>query len=157
MKINPYTVTVILIAVAAILTAVTAAVRTVDVNTLPPEIQPVWQVIVYIFATSAATPLFTFIANIYGYVTNKLEAPSSTRDSIQYQANLVLATYVKLDGYIKGISLFALSAFQGTPYANYAVYIAGAAAFVLDIGVRTIKKLASPATASAPVPAPTQP
>ncbi len=143
-KINPYTVTIVLIVMAAVLTGVAATVKQVDINTLDSNVQQFWKVLVYIFTTSAVTPLFTFIANIYGYFTNKLEAPSSTRNEIQYQANLVLVTYLKLDGYIKGISLFAIAAFQGTPYADYAVYIAGAAAFVFDIVIRTVKKLASP-------------
>jgi len=149
-KVNPYSVIIVLIVLAAVLAAISTAVKSIDVNTLDPAIQPYWQVIVYVFTTSAVTPLFTLVANIYGYVTNKLEEPSATRDSIEYQANLVLATYLKLDGYIKGISLLAITAFQGTPYANYAVYVAGAAAFILDIAVRTVKNLAQPA-ASAPV------
>lgn len=155
-KINPYSVLIALIVLAAVLTAISATVQTIDVNTVDPAIQPAWKALVFVFTTSAVTPLFTLVANLYGYVTNKLEAPSDQRDGIQYQANLVLATYLKIDGYTKGISAFVIALTVGTPMAPYAVYAAGAAAFVLDIAVRTVKKLAKPSTPVAP-PAGSQP
>jgi len=143
-KINPYTVTVILIVVAAVLTAIAGAIQVVDITTLPPEIQPYWTAIVYVFTTSAATPLFAFLTNVFGYFENKYQTPSAMRDSVQYEANQVVATYLRFEGYLKGFTIFAMAAFQGTPYQNYAVYIAGSAAFIFDAGRRTLLKLAKP-------------
>ena len=155
-KINPYTVTVILIVIAGVLTAIAGIIQTVDIKTLPPEIQPAWTTIVYVFTTSAAAPLFTVITNIFGFYENKYQAPANVRDNIQYEANQMVATYLRFEAYIKGITIMVMATFQGTPYANYAVYVAGSAGFIIDAVRRTLMKLAKPAPTS-PAPAATPP
>jgi len=133
MKLTLTTAIVILLVAFAVLTGVQVAVQSVDVESIPAEYKQVWLGVIYIFSTSAVTPLWVFVRNIYGYLTNYYGAKPSERANIQYEANQLSATWLQYEGYIKGLTILMIALFTGTQLAPYAVYIAGASAFVLDL------------------------
>lgn len=141
MKFNIYAAIVAVLVLGGVLGAVSLGMQTVDPKTLPPEIQPFWFGIVFIFTTSAATPIFAGITNIYGYWKNKYGAPANVRSSVEYEANQFYGTYLRLEGYIKGVNLFVVALTMNTPLAVYAAYISGSAAFILDVVRRTLEGL----------------
>lgn len=157
MKFNVSTAILVVLVLGAVLGAIAMAIQAIDPKTIPSELQPVWTVIVFVFTTSAATPLFTGLRNIYGYWNNKYGVPSNVRDSVQYEANQFVATYVRLEGYIKGINLFLVSLTQNTPLAIYTAYISGSAAFILDVIIRTAQGLAKPSNGTAAQTVPVNP
>jgi len=141
MEINTPKATAILLIVCAVLTGISAAIRTVDVTQIPAELQPIWLLIVYIFTTSAAAPLFTFLRNFYGYMENKYETKPEERSTIHYEASQLWGTWLKYEGYIKAFNIFIVAFTQGTPIEPYAVYIAGTLAFVVDLIRKSISDL----------------
>lgn len=141
MKFNIYAAILAVLVLAAVLGAIATTMQNVDPNTLAPEIRPYWTAIVFVFTTSAATPIFVGITNIYGYWKNKYGAPANVRSSVQYEANQFYGTYLRLEGYIKGVNLFVVALTMNTPLAVYAAYISGSAAFILDVVKRTLDDL----------------
>jgi hypothetical protein len=109
MKINAYTAAVILLVVFGALTGISLAIKTVDVSTIPVEMQGVWQGIVYIFTTSSVAPLFVFIRNVYGYYINKAQLKPEERNLLQYEANRLAATWLTYECYIKGIMIMVVA------------------------------------------------
>ena len=140
--VNIYSATVILLVAFGVLTGIKAAVDTVDPTLLSPEVQTIWAGISYIFLTSAAAPLFTFIRNIYGFAENKLGADSETRGQINYEANQLWGTWIRYEGYIKGFAILVLAFTQGTQLEPYAVYIAGTLALVIDLIRKSLSDIA---------------
>jgi len=133
---------IVLLVVFAVLSGIQAAVQSVDPETVLPEWQPLWRGIVYFFATSAATPLFTFIRNIYGYLENWFETDPEKRHQLHYEAGKLAATWAQYEALIKGYSIAIIAFTIGTPMEPYAVYIAGAAALVTDLITKAITDLA---------------
>jgi len=148
MKLNYYTAIVILLVVGAAISSVTLAVKTVNVSDLPPELQYIWQGLIYVLQTSAIAPLFTIIRNIYGYFINKYQGKPNT--NIEYDANMMLSTWLTYEEYIKGAGVFSVIALQNTPWSQYAVYIAGAAAFIIDLVRKSLYDIAHPTTPTPP-------
>jgi hypothetical protein len=72
LKLNLASAIVILLVAFAVLSGIQAAVQTVDPATLPKEWQPIQQGVIYVFTTSAASILFTFIRNILGYAEHRI-------------------------------------------------------------------------------------
>ena len=144
MKINAYTAAVILLVVFGVLTGISVAIKTVDVSTLPVEMQGVWQGIVYVFTTSSVAPLFVFIRNIYGFYVNKYQLKPEQRTSLEYEANRLAATWIVYEGYIKALAVMFMAFTQGTPLEPYAVYIAGSSAFIVDLIRKSLFDIAKP-------------
>lgn len=133
MKLNAYSATVILLVAFGVLTGISAIAKTVDISTIPVEMQGVWQGIIYIFTTSSVAPLFVFIRNIYGFYVNKYQLSPLQRESLEYEANRLAATWLIYEGYIKAFTILVTAFTQGTPLEPYAVYIAGTASFIVDL------------------------
>jgi len=133
---------VLLLVAFAVLTGIKFAVDTVDPSTIPSELRPIWDGVSYIFLTSAATPLFTFVRNIYGYAENYLGAKPEDRALIQYEANLLWQTWLKYEQYIKGFTILTILLTRGTPLEPYAVYIAGSISFAVDLIRKSLADLA---------------
>ena len=149
MKLNIYTAIVVVLVAFAVLTGIQYAVQTVDASTIAPEWQTTWQAIVYIFTTSAATPLFTFLRNMLGYAENWFEANPDERNAMHYEAGKLGATWTKFQVYIMGFTAAIQALTIGTPLQQHAVYIAGAIGIVADLVLKAINDLkASPATPS---------
>lgn len=142
MKLKYYQAIIVLLVAFAVLSGIQLAVQSIDPETVSPEWQPLWRGIVYLFATSAATPLFTFIRNIYGYIENWFEAEPGERKELQYEAGKLAATWAKYEALIKGYSAAIIAFTIGTPMEPYAIYIAGAASLVTDLITKAIKDLA---------------
>jgi hypothetical protein len=130
---------VILLVAFAVLSGIQAYVQSVDITSIPQEWQPLWQGISYVFTTSAATILFTFIRNILGYAENWFEANPAQRSQIKYEAGKLAATWAKYELYLKGYTAAILALTADTPYNQYAVYIAGAAGLLTDLITKAIK------------------
>jgi len=141
MKINTTTAIVILLVAFAVLTGIKATVDKVDATQIPQELQIVWRGIVYVFTTSAIAPLFAFVRNIYGYLENKYETDPAKRSQMNYEASQLWGTWLRYEGYIKAISIAAIALTEGTQLAPYAVYLAGALAFVVDLIRKSISDL----------------
>jgi len=133
---------VVLLVVFGALSGISVAIKTVDISTIPVEWQGVWQGIVYIFTTSAAAPLFTFIRNVYGFYVNKYQLKPEQRSSLQYEANRLASTWLTYEGYIKAFTILVIAFTQGTPLEPYAVYIAGTLAFVTDLIRKSLSDIA---------------
>lgn len=149
MKLNIYMAIVVIIVAFAVLSGIQYAVQTVDASTIPPEWQTVWQGIAYIFTTSAATPLFTFLRNLLGYAENWFEANPDEREKMHYEAGKLGATWAKFQVYIMGFTAAIQALTIGTPLQPHAVFIAGAIGIVVDLIVKAIKDL-QPSKASPP-------
>jgi len=132
---------VILLVAFAVLSGIQAAVQSVDPGTIPQEWQTLWQGIVYIFTTSRATILFIFIRNILGYAENWFDARPEERGQLKYEARKLGATWAKYEVYLKGYTAAILALTAGTPYNQYAVYIAGAAGLITDLITKAIKDI----------------
>ena len=152
MKLNAYTAAVILLVVFGVLTGISAAIKTVDVSAIPAEFQGIWQGIVYVFSTSSVAPLFVFVRNIYGYYVNKAQLKPAQRSCLEYEGNRLVATWLTYEGYIKGFSVMALAFTQGTPLEPYAIYIAGAAAFIVDLIRKSLFDIAKGLPQTTPSP-----
>jgi len=137
-----YQAIIILLVAFAVLSGIQAAVQAVDISTLPPEWQPLWQGISYVFTTSAATVLFTFIRNILGFAENYFEADKNKRTLLHYEAGKLAATWMKYEVYLKGYTAAIQALTTGTPYYQHAVYIAGAIGLLTDLITKAIKDLA---------------
>jgi len=140
-NINSPRATVILLVAFAVLSGISAAIRMVDVAQLPQELQTVWQGLSYVFLTSAAAPLFVFIRNIYGYWENKVGTDPEKRAQVKYEASQLWSTWLKYEGYMKAISVFIIAFTDGTKLAPYAVYIAGAITFIVDLIRKSLSDL----------------
>lgn len=138
-----YQAIVIVLVALAVLSGIQAAVQTVDPATLPAEWQPLWNGVIYVFATSAAATLFIFLRNILGFAENWFESEPDERQQLDYEAGKLGATWVKYETLIKGYTAALMALTMGTPYAAYAVYIAGACALVTDLITKAIKSLAT--------------
>jgi hypothetical protein len=136
-----YTALAILLIVAGVLSVVTAYVKTVDPATIPGELQPAYEVILYVFATSAAAPLFTIIANLYGYLKVYYKTKPEERAQLHYEFDKLAATWLTYERDIKGIGVFITVATTGTPYEKYAVWAAGGLAFILETILSVFTKL----------------
>lgn len=141
MKINIYAAIVVIIVAFAVLSGIQYAVQTVNPSTIPAEWQTTWLGIVYIFTTSAATPLFTFLRNILGYAENWFEANPNERAKMQYEASKLGATWAKFQVYITGFTAAIQALTVGTPLQQHAVYIAGAIGIIIDLIVKAINDL----------------
>lgn len=128
-----YQAIVLLIVTLGVLSGVSLAVSSVDVETISPEMRPVWEGIVYIFTTSAATPAWVFIRNVYGYAKTKWGSKPEDRIQIEYEAHQFTKTYLEYEGYIKGYMVLAKVFTLGTPLEGYAVMLAGAFSFITDL------------------------
>jgi len=133
---------VILFVAFAVLSGIQIAIQTVDVTTLPEEYLWFYNAIAYVFTTSAATMLFTFARNIFGYVENYLESTPTQRQMLNYEAGQLGATWAKYQAMIMSFTV-AIQAFSvGTPYEIAAVYIAGAIAFIIDLITKKLADIA---------------
>ena len=142
LKVNLSRAIVVLLVAFAVLSGIQATIQTVDPATFPAEWQPLWQGVSYIFTTSAACVLFTFIRNILGYVENWFEASPTERSALKYEAGKLGATWMKYEVYLKGYTAAILALTSGTPYQQHAVYIAGALGLITDLVTKAIKDLA---------------
>lgn len=152
MKINAYTAAVILLVVFGVLTGISLAIKTIDVSTLPVEFQGVWQGIVYVFTTSSVAPLFVFLRNVYGFYVNKYQLKPEQRTNLEYEANRLAATWLVYEGYIKAFAVMVLAFTQGTPLEPYAIYIAGSAAFIVDLIRKSLFDIAKTVPVTMPSP-----
>lgn len=134
-----YQAAVILLVAFAILTGIQTAVKTVDVSGMPDELQLVWDGVLYIFATSALTPLWVFIRNIYGYYENW----ANQKGEIEYEAKQFWATWLKYEEYVKALAALVIGLTMGTPLQPYAVYIAGGLAFLVDVIRKSLSDIAA--------------
>jgi len=134
-----YQAIIILFVALAVLTGIQTAVSTVDIATLPTEIQPLWQGIVYVFTTSKAVALFTILRNLLGYAYTYLE--TKDKSEISYEAEKLCATWLRFEVYIKGFTTGITALTVGTPYEQYAIYIASSFALLVDIIRSTLTKL----------------
>ena len=142
MKINYSLAVVILLVAFAVLSGIQACVQSVDITSIPTEWQPLWQGISYVFTTSAATALFTFIRNILGYAENWFETSPENRSKIQYEAGKLAATWARYEVYIKGFTAAIQAYTAGTPLNQHAVYIAGALGLIVDLIRKALKDIA---------------
>lgn len=133
-----YQAIVLLLAAFAVLGGIQLYVQNVDPAVIPEEWLPLWQGIDYVFVTSAASILFVFIRNIFGYAENWFETDSP---SFKYEAKQLGATWTKYELYLKGFTAAILAITTGTPYQQYAVYIAGAIGIIVDLITKAIKSL----------------
>lgn len=136
-----YQAVVVLLVAASVLTAIQYYVQSIDPETIPEEWNEVWGCLVYIFATSAATPLWTFIRNVYGYAENWLDKDPKAASHIEFESRQLWSTYIKYDGYIKGLTVMMMMFLVDTPLAPYAAIVGGAAAFVVDLIRKAFKDL----------------
>jgi len=137
-----YQAIVILFVALAVLLSIQTFVQTVPVESIPEEFREVWNGIVYVFTTSFAAVLFTFLRNILGYAENWFEASPEEREKLRYEARLLGATWAKYEVYLKGYTAAIVALTAGTPYEKYAVYIAGAVGLITDFITKAIKDLA---------------
>lgn len=141
MKLNIYMAIVVILIAFSVLTGIQYAVQTVDASKVAPEWQTLWHGIVYVFTTSAATPLFTFLRNLLGYAENWFEANPDKRAQMHYEAGKLGATWTKFQVYIMGFTAAIQALTIGTPLQQHAVYIAGAIGIVIDLIVKAINDL----------------
>ena len=132
----------VLLVAFAVLSGIQYAAQSVDVSTIPQEWHPLWQGITYVFTTSAACVLFTFLRNILGYAENLFEASPEKRSQLKYEAGKLGATWVKYEVYLKGYTAAVLALTVGTPLQQHAVYIAGALGLITDLITKAIKDIA---------------
>jgi len=132
----------ILFVALAVLVGIQTAVQSVDPSTIPAEWLPLWNGIAYVFTTSTAAVLFTFLRNILGFAENWFEANPDERQQLQYEAGKLGATWMKYEVYLKGYTAAILALTSGTPYQQCAVYIAGAVGLLTDLIRKAIKDLA---------------
>jgi len=137
-----YQAAAILLIVFAVLTAIQTAIASVDTTDLPSEFQTIWSGIVYVFTTSAATPLWVFIRNVYGYAENYLGTDPLKREKLRYESSQLMATWMKYEAYIKAFTAMMLGLTVGTPLQPYAVYIAGGLAFLVDVIRKSLADIA---------------
>lgn len=134
MKLNVYTAAALLLIVFGVISGVQAFVlKPIDVSGAPPELQYIYGGIVYVFSTSAITPLFVMIRNLLGYLENYFETDPQKRGQVQFEASKLAATWFKYEAYVKGAAIFIVAFTAGTPLAPYAYYISGSAAFFIDL------------------------
>jgi len=141
MKLRLYQAIIVLLVALAVLAGIQVAVQSVDVATLPPEWQGLWAGIVFIFTTSAAAPMFTFLRNVLGYAENWFEANPEARKEMHYEAGKLGATWAKYELLIKTYTGALTYLLSGTPYSQYAVYISGAASVLTDLVLKAINDL----------------
>jgi len=146
MNVNLKLAIVLLVVSFAVLSGIQALVASVDPSTIAPEFQSLWQGIIYVFTSGAATVAFTFLRNILGYAENKLEASPEKRSQIQYEANLLGATAARYALYVYGLTAAIQALFAGTPYQIHATSIAGAIGIITDLVVKSINDLAASKT-----------
>ena len=130
----------ILLLVAGALTGVTAWIRTVDPATIPGALQPVYIVVLYVFSTSAAAPLFTIIGNLYGYAQVYFKTQPQDRQNLHYEFDKMAATWVAYERDIKGLGVLVTVSMIGTPYQVYAAWISGSIAFFVELFLSVIRK-----------------
>lgn len=149
-KINLRYAIIILIAAAIVFIGLQVVVSNVDPNSVPAILQPVWDIIVYIFNAPAVIIAFTFLRNIMGYIENKFQEAGQ---QLQYDAKQLAETFSRFSVYIYGLTAAIQAALIGTPYAQYSLEIAGAIGLVFDMFIRALKELAQAAKAPTPTPA----
>lgn len=143
-----YQAVILLLVALAVLTGVQYSLQNVDPQTVPEELQLIWEALTYIFLTSAAAPVFTFLRNILGYAENYFEASPEERKQLEYEAGKLGATWIKYESMIKGYTAMILALTLDTPAAPYAVYIAGGLGLITDLITKALKDLkAKPITA----------
>lgn len=155
-----YQAAAILLVVFAVISGVTQFIlKPLDVSGAPQEIQYIYLGLVYIFSASSVAPLFTMIRNLLGYLENYFEADPKARSSMQFERAQLAATWIKYEAYINGAAIFIVAFTQGTALAPYAYYMAGTAAFIIDLVRKSIKdsKATNTAAASPATPAPSPP
>ena len=132
----------LLLLVAGVLTGITSLIRTVDPAIIPAELQSVYVVVVYVFSTSAAAPLFTIVGNLYGYSKVYFKTKPEERKNLHYEFDKLAATWITYERDIKGIGVVVMVAMQGTPYQQYAAWISGGIAFIAELFLSTFTKMA---------------
>ncbi len=132
----------ILLLFAGVFTGITSWIRTIDPATVPSELQYVYTFVIYVFSTSAAAPLFTIVGNLYGYSKIYFKTKPEERQNLHYEFDKLAATWVTYERDIKGIGVIAMVAMQGTPYQQYAAWISGGIAFVVELFLSTFTKMA---------------
>jgi hypothetical protein len=132
---------VILFVALGVLVGIQTAIATVDPTTIPTELQPIWGAIAYVFTTSKAVALFTILRNLLGYAYTWFETEDKSK--ISYEADQLMATWLRFELYLKGFTLGIVALTAGTPYEQYATYIAGSFGLLIDIFRSTITKLKS--------------
>jgi len=154
-----YQAAVILLVVFGVISGIQAFVlKPIDVSGAPPEIQYIYLGLVYVFSTSAIAPLFVAIRNLLGYLENYFETDPTKRSSIQFEKAQLAATWVKYEAYMNMAAIAIVALTTGTPLAPYAYYMAGTAAFIIDLVRKSIKdSKAAPAATPAPPAAPVTP
>jgi len=135
-----YQAAVVLLVAFAVLSGVQAAIATVDITTLPEDLQVIWRGVQYVFVTSWIAPLFVFIRNLYGYAENWLGADD--RKEFKFKANQLLANWAKYEQYIKGLTILVIALTIDTPVQPYAPYVAGGLAFLLDVIRKSLSDIA---------------
>ena len=100
--------------------------------------------LIIVFVTSANTPLWVFVRNVYGYLAHKY----GDDPDVEYEASKFTATYIRFEGMIKGYTGLALLLFAGTPVHPYAAMIAGSFAFVTDLVRSMLENIGAKKTAS---------
>lgn len=141
-RVKYYQAIVVLFVALAVLSGIQALIATVDPATIDPELQPLWTGIAYVFTTSGATVLFTILRNVLGYGYTWFEADPNRRSQITYEVGQLAATWLRFELYLKGFTAAVMAFSAGTPYEQYAVYIAGAIGLLIDIVRSTFAKLA---------------
>jgi len=136
----------VLLIALAVLISLQTTVQSVDPTTIPAEWRSLWNSITYIFTTSTAAILFTFLRNILGYAENWFETHPAERHLLKYEAGKLGATWMKYEVYLKGYTAAILTLTTGTPYEQHAVYIAGAVGLITDLITKAIKDLSKPKT-----------
>lgn len=140
MKLNVYTAVVILLAISAVLTGTyLAVVQFLPTASYPAYLQPIIAGLKYVFLTSAIAPLFVAIRNVSGYLSNSV----SQDGPLEYEGKKLLNTWITYEGYIKGIAVLVTSLSVGTPYEQYAVWISGSAAFIIDLVRKSLTDIAN--------------
>lgn len=141
MKLNLWKAIVILIVSAVVFSGIQVAVVAVKVSSLPASLQPIWDVIVYVFSLPSAIIAFTFLRNILGYVENTFQTEPAGQ-KIQYEAKELYATMSRFTVYVGSMTTLIQSLAVGTPYQQYATLIAGATGTILDMILKAINDLA---------------
>ena len=137
MQLNLSKAILLLLIVLAVLTGASYAIQQINPAELPqdPLTQNLYQGLVYVFVTSASTPLWVFLRNVYGYLGHKY----GDDPGVNYEAKQFTQTYIIYEGYIKGYTVLAMTLFQGTPVQPYVAMVAGGFAFVTDLIRSSIK------------------
>lgn len=148
MKLNLAQAIALLLIVVTVLVTIQVLVSTVDINTLPANLQPFWQAVVIFFSSGAVIVAFSFLRNITGFIENILQGEAGA--SVQYEAKQLGATVTRFTAYVAMFETLLRVLFIGTPYGPYATLLAGGLGTIFDITVKAINDLATSHTTALP-------